>query len=227
MRYKLVQVESSRLRHRAHRAMEIILAMPPRFLGDPWKGAAPRRISRSQPMRRLMACGVCVLVTSSAFAGASQPDLRVTPASGLIDAPFHVVIQGLVPGVRVRVSASRPDDQGRTWIAVGDYLADADGHIDVDVAPSLGGSYEGISPHGLWCSALPVEPERLSAYVAELPKHPELGTTPHLDVSALYTVALTARENGEPVARATATRTYAAGITPEEVTVPGVRGRFF
>jgi dienelactone hydrolase len=74
---------------------------------------------------------------------------------------------------------------------------------------------------------LPVEPERLSAYLAELPKHPELGTAPHLDVSALYAVALTASVNGEVVAQATATRTYAAGIRPEEVTAPGVRGRFF
>lgn len=153
--------------------------------------------------------------------------MRVTPVSGLIDAPFHVVLRGLVPGTRVKLRASRPDDQGRTWTAVGEYLADADGRIDVDVAPSLGGSYEGVSPHGLWCSALPVEPERLTAYVAELPKHPELGTAPHLDVSALYTVELAASINGAAVAGATATRSYAAGITPEDVTSPGVRGRFF
>jgi dienelactone hydrolase len=180
-----------------------------------------------QITRSSMAWSACMLVTSTALADSPHPELRVTPASGLIDAPFHVVIEGLVPGTRVKVSASRPDDQHRTWTAVGDYLADPDGRIDVDVAPSLGGSYEGVSPHGLWCSALPVEPERLSAYLAELPKHPELGTAPHLDVSALYAVALTASVNGEVVAQATATRTYAAGIRPEEVTAPGVRGRFF
>jgi dienelactone hydrolase len=169
----------------------------------------------------------CVVLGSAALGDPRQPELQVTPASGLIDAPFHVVVQGLVPGTRVKVSASRPDDHGRSWTAVGDYLADPDGRIDVDVAPSLGGSYEGVSPHGLWCSALPVEPERLDAYLAELPKHPELGTAPHLDASAFYTVELTASVNGAPVAHATATRTYAAGITPEEVAAPGVRGRFF
>ena len=153
--------------------------------------------------------------------------LEVTPASGLIDAPFHIVLRNLVPGTRVEVSAARPDDQGRTWTAVGDYVADAEGRIDGDLAPSLGGSYEGVSPHGLWCSALPVEPERLSTYLAELPKHPELGTSPHLDVSTLYTVKLTARVDGKAIAHATATRSYAAGITPEEVTAPGVRGRFY
>jgi pimeloyl-ACP methyl ester carboxylesterase len=168
-----------------------------------------------------------MLIGSAALADSPQAELQVTPAAGLIDAPFHVVVRGLVPGTRVKLSASRPDDHGRSWTAVGDYLADADGRIDVDVAPSLGGSYQGVSPHGLWCSALPVEPERLDAYLAELPKHPELGTAPHLDASALYTVELTASVNGAAVAHATATRTYAAGIKPEEVTAPGVRGRFF
>jgi dienelactone hydrolase len=180
-----------------------------------------------KPMCKLTIGFACVVLGSAALGDPRQPELQVTPASGLIDAPFHVVVQGLVPGTRVKVSASRPDDHGRSWTAVGDYLADPDGRIDVDVAPSLGGSYEGVSPHGLWCSALPVEPERLDAYLAELPKHPELGTAPHLDASAFYTVELTASVNGAPVAHATATRTYAAGITPEEVAAPGVRGRFF
>jgi dienelactone hydrolase len=180
-----------------------------------------------KPMCKLTIGFACVVLGSAALGDPRQPELQVTPASGLIDAPFHVVVQGLVPGTRVKVSASRPDDHGRSWTAVGDYLADPDGRIDVDVTPSLGGSYEGVSPHGLWCSALPVEPARLDAYLAELPKHPELGTAPHLDASALYTVELTASVNGAPVAHATATRTYAAGITPEEVAAPGVRGRFF
>ena len=180
-----------------------------------------------KPMCKLTIGFACVVLGSAALGDPRQPELQVTPASGLIDAPFHVVVQGLVPGTRVKVSASRPDDHGRSWTAVGDYLADPDGRIDVDVAPSLGGSYEGVSPHGLWCAALPVEPERLDAYLAELPKHPELGTAPHLDASALYTVELTAGVNGALVAHATATRTYAAGITPEEVAAPGVRGRFF
>ena len=88
------------------------------------------------------------------------------------------VISDVLPGSRVKVSAQRPDSHGRSWTAVGVYLADANGRVDLDTAPSLGGSYEGVSPHGLWCSALPVAPEQLGAYVAELPKHPEFGTAP-------------------------------------------------
>lgn len=169
-----------------------------------------------------------MLTTSVATAGAPSPELRVTPAAGLIDAPFHVEIERLVPGTRVVLSALRPDDRGRIWTAQGVFLADADGRVDLDVAPSLGGSYEGVSAHSLWCSALPVAAGELGQYLAELPRHPELGTAPRLDVAARYIVAVTARVDGRVVAEAKATRTYAAGIRTEEVTADGgVRGRFF
>ena len=159
---------------------------------------------------------------------AEHPQLIVTPASGWVDAPFHVVIKDVVPGSRVKVSAQRPDRHGRSWTAVGVYFADANGRVDLDTAPSLGGSYEGVSPHGLWCSALPVAPEQLGAYVADLPKHPELGTAPDLDAGALYTVTLAASIDGNTVATATATRSYEAGIVPEEVSAAGgVRGLFY
>jgi AMP-binding enzyme/AMP-binding enzyme C-terminal domain/Acyl-CoA thioester hydrolase/BAAT N-terminal region/BAAT / Acyl-CoA thioester hydrolase C terminal len=134
----------------------------------------------------------------------------------------------ILPGARVTISAARPDAHARTWTAVGEYVAEADGRIDVDTSPSLGGSYEGVSAHGLWCSALPVAPGQLNAYLAELPQHPELGTAPSLDAFTAYTVELTARIDGKVIATATATRTYGAGIVPEEVTAAGgVRGLFF
>jgi pimeloyl-ACP methyl ester carboxylesterase len=73
-----------------------------------------------------------------------------------------------------------------------------------------------------------VAPEQLAAYVAELPKHPEFGTAPSLDASVLYTVTLAASIDGKTVATAAATRSYAAGIVPEEVTADGgVRGLFY
>ena len=172
---------------------------------------------------RVMLLGGC-----AAAAAAESPQLSVTPATGPVDAPFHVALRNVLPGTRVRVSASRPDARSREWTAVGEYLADAAGTIDVDVSPSLWGSYTGVSPHGLWCSALPVAPDKVKEYLADLQKHPELGTAPILDVSALYTVSLAASVDGKVIATAIATRSYANGIVPEEVTAPGgVRGRFF
>jgi hypothetical protein len=174
------------------------------------------------------ACAILALFACSAFSAARGAEIEVLPASGLMDAPFHVVLEKLLPGSRVRIEARRDDAKGRTWTAIGEYLADADGRIDANTAPSLSGSYEGVSPHGLWCSALPVAPDKLDAYLAELPKHPELPTRPDLDVGALYTVHLSASTDGKTVAAATATRTYGAGLRPEEITAGRrVRGIFF
>jgi hypothetical protein len=180
-------------------------------------------------MIRSLARALLALLFAGAVASAADPpELSVTPAAGPIDAPLHVVMRNVLPGTRVRIEAARPDARGRTWTAVGEYLADASGTIDVDLAPSLAGSYTGVSAHGLWCSALPVAPEHLSEYVASLRQHPELGTSPMLEVSALYTVTVSASVGGKPVATAKATRSYAHGIVPEEVSAAGgVRGRFF
>jgi pimeloyl-ACP methyl ester carboxylesterase len=169
-----------------------------------------------------------MLPCACAAAATASPQLSVTPATGPVDAPLHVAMRGILPGTRLRVSASRPDARGRNWTAVGEYLADASGTIDVDVSPSLGGSYTGVSPHGLWCSAIPVAPEKLQEYLEDLQKHPELGTAPYLDVSSLYTVSVAASIDGKVIATATATRSYGNGIVPEEVSASGgVRGRFF
>jgi hypothetical protein len=190
---------------------------------------APQGASEEQSMIRSLARALLALLFACAAASAADsPQLSVTPADGPIDAPLHVVMRNVLPGTRVRIEAARPDARGRTWTAVGEYLADATGTIDVDVAPSLAGSYTGVSPHALWCSALPVAPEHLSEYVASLRQHPELGTSPMLEVSALYTVTVSASIAGKPVATAKATRSYAHGIVPEEVSAAGgVRGRFF
>lgn len=165
------------------------------------------------------------LVAGPALGGATTAQLSVTPESGLIDAPFHVVLSHVLPGSRVELSASRPDVRGRTWTAVGEYLADPDGTIDVDLAPSLAGSYEGVSPHGLWCSAVPVAPRRLTEYIAALPRHPEMGTAPELEVAATYRVEITARSEGKIIASATASRSYGPATRAEEVKAAGdVRG---
>jgi dienelactone hydrolase len=177
----------------------------------------------------LLSVGAAVAAYATSVATAAEsPQLSVTPATGPVDAPLHVVMRNLLPGTRVRIAAARPDAHGRTWTAVGDYLADAAGTIDLDASPSLEGTYTGVSPHGLWCSALPVAPEHLTQYVADLKQHPELGTSPTLEVSALYTVTVTASIEGKPVATEKVTRSYAHGLATEEVSAAGgVRGRFF
>lgn len=174
-------------------------------------------------MRRSLAFAAAVAAAAICVADGAQ--LTATPEAGLVDAPFHVVLRNVPPGSQVKLSAARPDARGRTWTAVGEYVADADGAVDVDLAPSFGGSYQGVSPHGLWCSALPVAPEKLAEYVAGLPSHPEMGTAPELDVAAVYRVQVTAGIDGKPVASAAAVRSYGPATRSEEVKAAGgVRG---
>lgn len=190
-----------------------------------------RRFSRSSALTHtaaLLLAGSAVASPATHSAPAATAKLSVSPADGLVDAPFHVVLRNVLPGLRVKISARRPDASGRFWTAVGEYSVDANGRVDVDVSPSLAGSYQGVSPHGLWCSALPVAPEQLDGYVAQLPQHPELGTSPVLDVLKRYTVELSATVDGKIIATTAAIRTYAYGITPEKVSAAGkVRGLFF
>jgi len=183
-------------------------------------------------MHRVLTWGALAIVAAGAV-GAAEPPQAVTerpalsaePASGFIDAPLKVVLAHVLPGSRVTLSAARADSRGRTWTAVGTYLADADGRVDVQVAPSLEGSYQGVSPHGLWCSALPVAPRDLARYIAELPQHPELGTAPDLEIATAYPVHISATIDGVTVATATVTRSYGAGLATEEISAPGgVRG---
>jgi hypothetical protein len=63
--------------------------------------------------------GPLALFACGAVGAAENPLLGVTPASGLVDAPFHVVIRHIVPGSRAKVGAQRLDLQGRRWTAVG------------------------------------------------------------------------------------------------------------
>ncbi len=175
-----------------------------------------------------MTLPLVALAFSMTIAAAEPVTLVVTPPTGLIDDPFHVVLKHVLPGSRVKISAARPDANGRIWTAVGEYSADADGLVDVDASPSLGGSYEGVSPHGLWCSSLPVAPDQLGRYLGQLPKHPELGTMPTLDVGVVYTVTVGAVINGKTIGTTTVKRSYGATRKPEEVSAEGgLRGHFF
>ena len=97
-------------------------------------------------MIRMLARVTLTLFACAAAAAAESPQLSVTPPTGPVDAPLHVVMRNILPGTRVKVSASRPDARGRNWTAVGEYLADATGTIDVDVAPSLGGTSRNRAP---------------------------------------------------------------------------------
>jgi pimeloyl-ACP methyl ester carboxylesterase len=167
-----------------------------------------------------------VALASHAAAPAS-PAVSVNPPGGTLDAPFIVRVRGAPPGERVTVRVTRRTEDGTPWTATGVYAADSAGRVDAAAAPSLAGSYKGVGAHGLICSALPVEPERLGAYIAGFASHPRqpiffddpLGRT---------AIEVTASVGGRVVASTTAWRSYAEGTSGEEVAGPeGWKGVFF
>lgn len=172
--------------------------------------------------------GIAALLCAAAAPGASGgPSLDVTPAGAVIDAPFDVKLTGVAPGARVTIRVTRRTEEGAPWTTVGVYRADAAGLVDAARFASIGGSYRGVSPHGLLCSALPVEPEALDAYIAARTRDPSLPAF-FPDTLGRTPIEVTASIGGTVVASATAWRSYAEGTAGEDVAVAdGWKGVFF
>ena len=184
-------------------------------------------------MGRMITVGVAALLctaTSSASApGApTSPTLNVTPVGGILDAPFNVTLKGVSPGARVAIRATRRTKDGTPWTTAGVFQANAAGFVDAARFPSLGGSYRGVSPHGLLCSALPVEPEKLDAYIAGLANNPRQPTSFPDEIVGRTPIEVTASVDGKVVASTMAWRSNAEGTAGEDVAVAdGWKGVFF
>lgn len=168
--------------------------------------------------------GVAWLLLEHAVCAAN---LQVTPVRGLVDEPFVVRIEGVEPRARVRVQAELKDDDGRMWTAVAEYLADAAGAVDTSSTASQGGTYEGVVPGGLSCSALPVPGNELDRYIAALSEKPG-PTTPTLGTRDNFAVRVTASANNKTLGTVDITREYlASGVSASEVEVGRVKGMYF
>ncbi|XP_061098365.1 acyl-coenzyme A thioesterase 1 [Conger conger] len=89
----------------------------------------------------------------------SQVLLRVLPSSKcLFNEPIWIKVEGLVPGQSVELRARLRDDKCVTFKSSGTYKADPRGEIRLDNDPSLGGSYSGVAPMGLFWSMRPETP---------------------------------------------------------------------
>lgn len=169
---------------------------------------------------------VVALALSPLAAAPPAPTLTVTPDTATIDAPFDVVVTGAPAGERVTLRATRRTDAGAPWTAVGIYQADETGTVRTASSPSLGGTYEGVSPYGLICAALPVEPAGLGAYIANFATSPQQPRT-FLAPLARTRIEITASAGGQ-VAGTTAWRSYAEGTSGEPIADPsGWRGVYF
>uniref|UniRef100_A0A8C9QF92 Acyl-CoA thioesterase 4 n=1 Tax=Spermophilus dauricus TaxID=99837 RepID=A0A8C9QF92_SPEDA len=72
--------------------------------------------------------------------------------------PAHITVRGPGPKQRVTLRASLRDEKGALFQAHARYRADAEGELDLERAPALGGSFAGLEPMGLIWAMEPDKP---------------------------------------------------------------------
>ncbi len=134
------------------------------------------------------------------------PCLTATPATALQPTAIRIVAAGFAPGQRVWLSSRLQDDAGVTWSARALFVADADGRIDLDEAPSEDGSYSGVDPSGLFWSLRPEPVADRSFMLSATEKAHKLGL-PHIASLKAHGFVLEAQAEGKdrPCAQATVT----------------------
>ena len=170
---------------------------------------------------------LCLPALFLASAGAAEPVLTVSPREGVFDAPFAVELRGLPAESEVEIRTLRETEEGSVWITRGTYRADAGGTVNAARMPSLGGSYTGLSPHGLLCSALPKGVTGFDAYLREVIENPRL---PRSFVPPIGPIPITVEASieGKLIAKTTAIRGHAMGASAQEIaTKDGLRGLYY
>lgn len=89
----------------------------------------------------------------------SQIRLKILPSIRcLFSKTVQLRVEGLAPHKPVELRSKLVDDRGVTFKASALYKADETGLVDVCRAPSLGGSYTGVEPMGLFWALAPETP---------------------------------------------------------------------
>jgi dienelactone hydrolase len=78
--------------------------------------------------------------------------IEIAPNPALVDREIRVRVSGAPPGEPVRVAAWTIDDAGRRWDSHAEFIARADGTIDLAEDASRGGTYRGVDAMGLFWS---------------------------------------------------------------------------
>lgn len=83
------------------------------------------------------------------------PRLDVSDHDPLVDEVIVVTISGLQAGQKVTVTAEVVERKQQVFASCGQFVADRDGHVSLTTAPSVGGTYSGVSGMGLFWSLEP------------------------------------------------------------------------
>lgn len=81
--------------------------------------------------------------------------VEVAPNPAFVDQEVHIRVTGAPPAERVRVTAWTMDDSSRRWESHAEFIARADGSVDLRADAPRAGSYRGVDPMGIfWSLAL-------------------------------------------------------------------------
>lgn len=170
------------------------------------------RDDRRRAVARCRRWGMGVIVClAAATAGAiaqsegvnMEPMLEVTPEQVLVGDPVAICASGLGPGAIAAIRVAGKDVFGNTWSAEARYRADEHGTIDAARDASLGGSYAGVDPAGLFWSLACDYSGSIATPFAPLP-----------DLTVTLII------EGEEVASRTLRRVAAMGVVKETLSGP-------
>jgi dienelactone hydrolase len=103
--------------------------------------------------------------TGRASSTDAAAELSVTPAASVADEPLRISASGLPADVPASIEVSSTDSQGTRWLSSAIFRTDAQGGIEVDRTPAVGGSYKGVWGMGLVDSMRPKTRSLTGAYV--------------------------------------------------------------
>lgn len=103
------------------------------------------------------------LFCTSLLAAGGQT-LEISPARIMADESAAIRAKGLDPGERVTIRAELTDGAGQRWTSKAEFIADAQGAVDLSGQAPVAGSYKDVSPLGLISSMLP-SAKHVSLYV--------------------------------------------------------------
>jgi dienelactone hydrolase len=141
--------------------------------------------------------------------------MSVSPRVALVDQLVAVTVQGLPAGAQTTLTARAKHTDGTTWSSLAQFQATSAGTVSLD-QPSLGGSYTGVNPMGLFTLMTPPPGSTAAAFL-----HGPAG----------YDVELEASVSGQMAATAMAQRQgpAAVGVTEKQLrpTKGGIYGNLY
>lgn len=92
------------------------------------------------------------------FVSANEASLHITPVHSYFDETVHITVRGLLPKQTVTVMAKVKDVKAMIFQSSAEYTASENGEVDLMTSPSMGGTYKGVEPMGLFWSLEPLTP---------------------------------------------------------------------